>query len=48
MPHAGQQIKEVKMDKLESKVNWVDSFQAGQDRARSEGKAIFLDFFKDG
>ncbi len=36
------------MEKLESKVNWEGSFEKAQERSRSEGKPILLDFFKDG
>jgi hypothetical protein len=36
------------MKKLESKVNWVESLETGQERSRKEGKPILFDFFKDG
>ncbi len=36
------------MEKLESKVRWEESLEKAQDRSRSEGKPILLDFFKEG
>jgi hypothetical protein len=36
------------MEKLESRVEWEESFERGQERSRQEGKPILLDFFKEG
>ncbi len=32
----------------ETKIQWIDSYEAGLERARSEKKPMLLDFFKDG
>ena len=31
----------------DSKINWMNDFEKGLDRAREEKKPLFLDFFKE-
>ena len=32
----------------QTKINWINDYEEGLERAREEKKPLFLDFFKDG